>query len=585
MLTRGFVFAACSSAALFAGASIAGCASGSGPALSETGSGAGPSWEEFRANPPVTWEQFVAITPREPFPPYGFIVDGDIVLSDEQKLARHYEEWLRQEYDSLGRHGSELTVRNVLGADVLWSIADRFNLTYCISNDFGANKASVITAMDAATRSWSERVGVQFAYRSGEDAMCTSANTNVVFNVSPAVTTAFFAASFFPDDVRANRQLLITTDAMTTTQGGRDFQGILRHETGHILGFRHEHIWITCTGETTADARQVTSYDVNSVMHYPQCRPSGTGGYRQTALDYSGAISLYGYASDAGTTLDPNLDGHVDIVWHNRTTGELSAWLLNGASVLGAESLSWRCDTASGCASAWTPIATGDFNYDGQRDLLWFNPQSGVLSPWLMNGATVVGTADLAWHCDAASGCSSAWRPIGTGDFNRDGRVDLLWHNAQTGELSVWLLNGAAVTGTQSLSWRCDAASGCSSAWRAVAVGDFNKDGLTDVLWHNAQTGELSAWILNGAGTVVTAQSLAWRCDAASGCSSQWKVVGSGDFNQDGRRDLLWYNATTGQVSAWLLDGTTVLGTMELGWTCDAASGCASQWRLVGKAE
>jgi hypothetical protein len=438
--------------------------------------------------------------------------------------------------------------------------------------------------MDAASRSWSERVAVQFAYRPGEDATCTAVNTNVTFNVSP-VTASYFAASFFPDDVRANRQLLITSDAFTTTAGGRDFQGILRHETGHILGFRHEHIWITCTGESTAEARQVTSYDVNSVMHYPQCRPSGTGGYRQTDLDLSGAISLYGYAAGAGTALDPNRDGHLDILWHNRGTGELSAWLLNGASVLGAQSLGWRCDTASGCATNWTPIATGDFNYDGQRDLLWFNAQSGVLSPWLLNGASVTGTQDLDWHCDAASGCSAAWRPVGTGDFNGDGRVDVLWHNAQSGELSVWLLNGATVTGTQSLSWRCDAASGCSSAWRAIAVGDFNRDGLTDVLWHNAQTGELSAWILNGAGVALSTQSLSWRCDAASGCSTRWKVVGSGDLNQDGHRDLLWYNATTGQVSAWLLDGATVLGSMELAWTCTAASGCASQWKLVGTAE
>jgi hypothetical protein len=584
MRTRTIMFAVCSGAGLLAVATGAGCTSVGEPAISETGTGPGLSWEQFRADPPVTWEQFLTSTPREAFSPYRFIVDGDIVLSDEEKLRQHYEAWLAQEYNSLNSHGSALTVRNVLGADVLWSIADRFNLTYCISNAFGANKAAVVAAMDAATRSWNDRVGVQFAYRSGEDAACTSANTNVLFNVSP-VTASYFAASFFPDDVRANRQLLITDAAMTTTEGGRDFQGILRHETGHILGFRHEHIWITCTGETTADARQVTSYDASSVMHYPQCRPSGTGGYRQTALDFTGAISLYGYASDAGTTIDPNLDGHIDIAWHNRTTGELSTWLLNGSSVLGTQSLSWRCDTASGCASSWTPIGTGDFNYDGQRDLLWFNPQTGALSPWLLNGATVIGTQDLDWHCSAASGCSSAWRPVGTGDFNRDGRVDLLWHNAQSGELSAWLLNGATVAGAQSLSWRCDAASGCSSAWRAVAVGDFNKDGLTDVLWHNAQTGELSAWILNGAGTVLTAQSLSWTCGAAAGCSTQWKVVGSGDFNQDGRRDLLWYNSATGQVSAWLLDGTSVLGTMNLAWTCSAASGCAGQWKLVGTAE
>jgi len=582
--TRGLLFAMCAGGLAFGAACVAGCDAAGSPAVSDTGQSGGPSWDEFRAHPPVSWEEFRANTARELSPPYRFIVDGDIVLSDEQKLWQHYQSWLAQEYAGTANHGSALTVRNALGADVLWPVAGKFYLTYCVSDSFGANKAAVVTAMDLATRSWSDRVAVGFAYHPGDDATCNSSNANVTFNVSPVVAS-YFAASFFPDDARANRQLLITAAALTTTDGGRDLQGILRHETGHILGFRHEHIWISCTGEDTAEARQVTSYDVNSVMHYPQCRPSGTGGYRQTALDYAGAISLYGYAAGAGTTVDVNSDGHADILWDNPSTGVVSAWLLNGASVLGTQSLSWLCDAASGCSTAWRPIGTGDFNYDGQRDLLWFNATSGVVSPWLLNGSTVAGTQDLSWQCTAASGCSAAWRPVGTGDFNGDGRVDLLWHNAQTGEVSAWLLNGATVTGTQSLSWRCDAASGCSSAWRAVALGDFNKDGQTDVLWHNAQTGELSTWLLNGAGTVTAAQSLSWQCAASTGCSTQWKVVGSGDFNQDGRRDLLWYNATTGQVSAWLLDGTTVLGTLELGWTCSAASGCASQWKLVGTAE
>jgi hypothetical protein len=160
----------------------------------------------------------------------------------------------------------------------------------------------------------------------------------------------------------------------------------------------------------------------------------------------------------------------------------------------------------------------------------------------------------------------------------------VLWHNATTGELSAWVLDiHGNVTGTQSLSWRCDAASGCSNNWKVVGTGDFNNNGDTDVLWHNATTGELSVWLLNGAGTVTGTQSLSWRCDAASGCSNSWRVVGTGDFNNTRPVDVLWHNATTGELSVWLLNTSgTVTGTMPLSWKCDAASGCSNNWKAVG---
>jgi hypothetical protein len=69
-----------------------------------------------------------------------------------------------------------------------------------------------------------------------------------MFNVSLANTDQYFALSFFPHDVRSARQLQVDDSAFTTTAGGRDLEGIMRHELGHILGFRHEHIWLATPG-------------------------------------------------------------------------------------------------------------------------------------------------------------------------------------------------------------------------------------------------------------------------------------------------------------------------------------------------
>lgn len=269
---------------------------------------------------PLSWEEFVMRASPAPGR-NGYVIDRDIYVADLDSLRAYYEEYLAQEAGnsprSYGFYGSEsragqnssesvieqgLTVNRVNGVDDLWGRPARFNLTYCISNSFGTdltkpkNKQAVISALNIASRSWDAIVNVRFSYLPAQDANCNSSNTNVSFNVASVSGTSFNALSFFPKDTRPNRQLQIDDVAFTTTAGGRDLQGIMRHELGHTLGFRHEHIWLIpmCTNETTVDARQVTSYDVNSVMHYPECRPSGSGGYRQSQFDYGGATSLYG---------------------------------------------------------------------------------------------------------------------------------------------------------------------------------------------------------------------------------------------------------------------------------------------------
>jgi hypothetical protein len=55
----------------------------------------------------------------------------------------------------------------------------------------------------------------------------------------------------------------------------------------------------------------------------------------------------------------------------------------------------------------------GDINGDGHQDLVWYNPTTGVVSAWRLNGSQFVqGTHELDKHCTAASGCASKWHPV-----------------------------------------------------------------------------------------------------------------------------------------------------------------------------
>ena len=237
---------------------------------------------------------------------------------------------------------------------------------------------------------------------------------------------------------------------------------------------------------------------------------------------------------------------------------------------------------ALGIAAGTTAIPAQAAN--GYPDLMWFNPTSGVVSSWLLDGAGhVLGTQPLSYTCTAASGCSGQWHPIGPSFIN--GHVSLTWFNPPTGVVSSWLTDGAGhVVGTQQLNWTCSAASGCSGQWHPVGNPVFS--GPSDLMWFNPTTGVVSTWLTDDTGNVVGTQQLNWTCTAASGCSQQWQPVGTADVNGDGHPDLMWFNPTTGVLSTWLTDGAGhVVGTQQLNWTCTAASGCSGQWHPIGLAD
>ena len=184
----------------------------------------------------------------------------------------------------------------------------------------------------------------------------------------------------------------------------------------------------------------------------------------------------------------------------------------------------------------------GDFNGDGKFDILWQN-DNGAPGVWLMNGTTAITGTDVGPNPSSASHIK------GAGNFEGNGKFDILWQN-DNGQASIWLMNGTSVTGATDIGWNP------GPAWHVKSAGDFDGDGKADILWQN-DNGQAGIWLMNGT-SVVAGPAIGWNPGPA------WHVKGTGDFNGDGKADILWQNSD-GSAGIWLMDGTNVVSGTNIG--------------------
>ena len=101
--------------------------------------------------------------------------------------------------------------------------------------------------------------------------------------------------AFFPNDPASRRQVILMPSFFTITKP--DPVGVLRHELGHVLGFRHEHIRAeasaVCPDEDIDNILPLTTYDPTSVMHY-FCGGAGSKDLKFTNKDEEGSLAVYG---------------------------------------------------------------------------------------------------------------------------------------------------------------------------------------------------------------------------------------------------------------------------------------------------
>jgi hypothetical protein len=248
-------------------------------------------------------------------------------------------------------------------------------------------------------------------------------------------------------------------------------------------------------------------------------------------------------------TADFDGDGQVDILMRHESSGQLEAWLLDGICVDRYVPLPNQVQDPG-----WAVRGTGDFNGDGHADILWGHAGSGQLALWLMNRLTMTSGSFI----DTSDISDPEWRMQTIGDFNGDGKADLLWHHATADDLRAWFMNGSQRLGTSTFTPK----GAGDVRWTPVATGDFDRDGRTDIVWRHQTAGEIVVWYMdpmnNGtvmrSGTFTTPRNL----------TIDWLLKGTGDFDGDGETDIIWRApflpppppplAPTGQNVVWVMN-------------------------------
>lgn len=114
-------------------------------------------------------------------------------------------------------------------------------------------------------------------------------------------------------------------------------------------------------------------------------------------------------------------------------------------------------------------------------------------------------------HTTSAAG----FTVIGTGDFDGDGKSDIILRNNTTGDAQVWRMTGTTMAGSP-----VDISA--PAGFTLLGAEDVDKNGYSDLLWQDSTTGavkatEFMAGLANTTVNLGTAPGSGWTLIASTG--------------------------------------------------------------------
>lgn len=254
-------------------------------------------------------------------------------------------------------------------------------------------------------------------------------------------------------------------------------------------------------------------------------------------------------------TGDINGDGKPDVVISNYNSANISVFL--NTTTPGSSTFSFSTAVQFAAANKPTGLTLADINRDSKLDIAVATQGANAVAVLLNTTASGASTPSMATVQTFATPSTPV--AMASGDLNGDGASDLIVTNSGADSVSVFLNN--TTQGSSTVQWRTrrDFATGASP--ESVAVGDINGDGRADLVVGN-YVGDNVSVLLNQTSVGSATASFAARADFASGNGPQSLALT--DFNGDGTLDVLVSHLNGNNVAALINRTARGSGTVTL---------------------
>jgi len=212
-----------------------------------------------------------------------------------------------------------------------------------------------------------------------------------------------------------------------------------------------------------------------------------------------------------------------------------------------------------------------DFDGDGKPDLVVANFAANTISVFRNTSATgSINASSFTDKADFTTGTSPV--NIAVGDLNGDGKPDIAVVNAGSNSFSVFINNSSA--GTIGFATKVDITT-LHPNIRAIAIADFDGDGLNDVVTSSSSNNTLLTYrnvsSLNGAFNAVPAQGITVS-------ATPYSIVVQ-DFNGDGKPDIAVAHYGSNVIS--VIQNQSEIGTFSLSSRIDFVSGSSAPAKIA----